>query len=402
MLVIRPSDTGSRVGAILRRIGGRARKLGRVSLEGLGALLGAGLSALISAALLGLLNWVQDRYPVYLLLATGVGCIAWAIGWIVGARDELSLPMRLRYSRGSGWYASHVYTQAGAYRTPWRAVYALLRLRLRLRRALEMRPGVSLASPDPAAEQRRQAQRRQKAWAGFPAYREPRPLVLLGPTVLVWSIRDGKARLAAERGLIEAIPGFPTDILHALRGHRGTDACSCVGDQQIADAFGVPTRTFHCADTSVAPLLVTAAAPGIAKFLTDRGQQQLPAWEVHAEGVSHPIWVLDPDAIQRAWKPPGLDDRDLAWRGSIAELTPNGRTIAMSFAGVEDADTKYPRAAVLEGKAMVAIVPVAVDIGPSDRRKGYEWYREVSAALTQPLGPRVLLDANGCPVLVHS
>lgn len=65
-----------------------------------------------------------------------------------------------------------------------------------------------------------QANRRLEAWAGFPAGRDPRPLVLLSPLVRAGPFPpDGRAKLAFVRGLVEAAPGFPAEVLAALRAH---------------------------------------------------------------------------------------------------------------------------------------------------------------------------------------
>jgi hypothetical protein len=219
-------------------------------------------------------------------------------------------------------------------------------------------------------------QHRLRAWAGFPADRDPRPLVLLSPAVRAGPFPDGKTKSAFVRGLAEAAPGFPAEVLQALRPHR----------QQA----GPP----------VEPLLVTTAARGAAEFLTDRGQQQLPAWEVHAHGVPEPIWVLDPGTARQAWRPPGLEDHELTWDVSRAELGADERTVTLSFTGIPREYADYPDAEVLEAGSAVAIVPVSVDIGPPGPRHAHAEQREVSAVLTKPLGPRVLLDGHGWPVLV--
>ncbi len=226
-------------------------------------------------------------------------------------------------------------------------------------------------------QERDQVQRCVQAWAGFPADRDLRPLILLGPSVRAGPFpADGKAKLAFVRGLVEAAPGFPAEILHALRPDR----------QQA----GPPAE----------PLLMTTAALSTAEFLTDRGQRQLPAWEVHAHGVPEPIWVLDPGTGQQAWCPPGLEDHGLTGDISKARLDADGRTITLSFTGIPRAYADYPRADVLEAGSAVAIVPVPVDIGPPGPRRAYAEGREVIAVLTRPLGPRVLLDGYGSPVVV--
>lgn len=148
------------------------------------------------------------------------------------------------------------------------------------------------------------------------------------------------------------------------------------------------------------PLHVTTAALGTAEFLTDRGRQQLPAWKVHARNVPEPIWVLDPGTGRHTWRPPGLDDHELAWHGSRAELGDDERAITLSFTGIPAAYAGYPGAEVLEAGAAVAIVPTPLDIGPPGPRFAHAERRETRVVLTRPLGPRVLLDGDGSPVLV--
>jgi hypothetical protein len=91
---------------------------------------------------------------------------------------------------------------------------------------------------------------------------------------------------------------------------------------------------------------VTIAGRGSAQFLTDRGQRELPAWEVHAQGLRQPIWVLDPGTSERAWRPMGLAGHELAWHGSLAQLSKDGCTIALSFSVMADEHVIYPEAKV--------------------------------------------------------
>jgi len=230
---------------------------------------------------------------------------------------------------------------------------------------------------EPVEEPRRGVERALQAWSGFPAARQPRPLVLLGPVVHPRGFPDGEKKLAVIHGAIEAAPGFPAEVLDAMRPHR--------------QAHDGP------------PLLAATAELGTAEFVTDRGRCGLPAWNVRIEGVPEPVLVLDPAVSKQAWRPPGMHEHDdiFSW-GSTATVSADGRAVTLSFTGSPRAYTDYPRADVLEAGAAVALLPVAVDIGPPGARRAYAETREVTAALTRPLGPRVLLDGKGAPVAVQA
>jgi hypothetical protein len=221
------------------------------------------------------------------------------------------------------------------------------------------------------ADDRRQerARRGLEAWAGFPAEREPRPLVLLGPAARPGGFPDGQTKMAFLHGAVRAAPGFPVAVLQVLRraptGYAGR------------------------------PLRLTTATPGTAEFVTDRGRQELRAWQVRAEHVPEPIWVLDPAIAQLSWDPP--EPATMGWCGTAAMLEPDGCTLTMAFTG--SPHVGYPRVDVFESGAAVAVLPV-----PSELRPG--WYttagqrREVTVTLDRPLGPRILLDGTGAPVMV--
>ncbi len=212
-----------------------------------------------------------------------------------------------------------------------------------------------------------------QAWSGFPADRQPRPLVLLSPAASAGGFPDGQKKMAFLRGAVEvAAPGFPGQILQALRGQPG--------------------------DYAGPPLLVTTATLSSTEFCTDRGRRQLPAWKVRAQDVPEPIWVLDPATRRQAWQPPGPDLH--GWRGTTAVLDADGRTLTMSFIGSPAGFTDYPDADVLESGGAVAIVPIPVDTGPPGLRIAIGQLREVTVSLARPLGERVLLDETGSPVMV--
>ncbi len=184
--------------------------------------------------------------------------------------------------------------------------------------------------------------------------------------------REGQEKIALLNGLVEGAPGFPAQILEALRGRPRP--------------------------REVPPLVLESALPGEREFATDRGRKRLPAWRVQARGVPDPIWVLDPATRRQSWQPPGQEDH--YWRGHQASLENDGRTLTVSFTG-SPRPYRYPGAMVLESGHAVAVIPVG-----EERATGWHTLagqtRQVSATLARPLGNRVLLDGRGKPLMVTS
>jgi hypothetical protein len=226
--------------------------------------------------------------------------------------------------------------------------------------------------------QEAQARRGLEGWAAFPANREPRPLVLLDTTPAVQPSRmfpDKQKEAAFRHGAVEAGPGFPAALLEALSGQPGE--------------YAGP------------PLLLADATLGSARYETDRGERTLPAWEIHAHDVFHPIRVLDPAlrSSGQVWEPPGRTR--VAGQRPRVVLGADGRTLIMMYTGSPNADSAQLPARILELGGAVAL---AFRERQKPRRPG--WYtlqgvlREVTAVLERPLGNRVLLDITGAPVTV--
>jgi hypothetical protein len=233
-----------------------------------------------------------------------------------------------------------------------------------------------MASDDP---QEAPARRGLEAWAAFPAYRDPRPLVLLDtipairPTGL---FPDKQTEMAFLHGAVAAVPGFPAPVLEALRGQPGE--------------YAGP------------PLLLTDAVLGSFQYETDRSSRTLPTWEVHAQGVFHPIQVLDPAVISsgQVWEPPGR--KRITGQRPTVILGVDGRTLTMSYTGSGwYADSNQDPARTLESGNAVALL-----FRERKKPRPSGWYadvgrrREVTAVLPSPLANRVLLDIKGGPVIV--
>lgn len=224
-----------------------------------------------------------------------------------------------------------------------------------------------------ARELRAQVERALEAWSSFPADHQPRPIVLFSQPALAGGFPDGAMKRAFVQGAVEAGPGFPEDVLNLLR-----------------------SQSRHY---SGRPLIVTTATAGSAEFLTDRGWQQLPAWQVRARDVPDPIWVLDPVILQRTWQPAATDVP--RWRGTTARQSADGRTVSITFGGLPHDIADYPDAEGLESGNAIAILPIAHYHGPRKTSIMGGQSREVTVTLAQPLGSRVLLDEKGAPVEVH-
>lgn len=233
-----------------------------------------------------------------------------------------------------------------------------------------------MSSDDP---QEAQARRGLEAWAAFPADRDPRPLVLLDtiPAVRPSGLfPDEQTKLAFLHGAVAAVPGFPAPVLVALRGQPGE--------------YAGP------------PLLLADAVLGSFRYETDRGPRALPTWEVHAQGVFHPIQVLDPAAVSsgQVWDPPGRIR--ISGQRPAATLGADGRTLTMSFTGSgRYADSDQAPARTLEsGNAVALMFTERLKPRESFWRADVGVRRKVTAVLPSPLGNRVLLDIKGGPVVV--
>jgi Pentapeptide repeats (9 copies) len=397
--------------------------------------------------------WLATRYHwLYVAVITVVAIVVAAVvfgarRWIAWrckrAADRVSLPVRTRYSQTSVWYASHGDIEVGPHSTRRGAVHELVTLRWRLHKTGLPREYVSVDGlPSGPAVDWRRVQQRLRAWADFPADRADRPIVLLSPRVLTAPLPGAKVSPVFGYSLIGTAPCMAAQAWRALRRSRGASTCSRSPTAEITDGLSVLGEALqHRYRTSAEsrdaqanlidwhrlrcgspaePLVMRIAGQGTARFLTDRGEQKLPAWEVRAQGLRQPIWVLDPETSRRAWRPPGLEDHEWSWQGSVAQLTANRHTVALSFYVVAGKDTVYPgadvqppRAAAPQAEAprpqdgaAVAVIPVPVvqppkDGGSPESSRRFLRRCELSAPLGRALERQVLLDGYGSPVLVR-
>lgn len=216
-----------------------------------------------------------------------------------------------------------------------------------------------------------------EVWSQFPVAEVPRPLVLVGSIVRESGGFDSDAaKIAYLDGAIDEIEALPTDLYEAM--------CP----RLRPSSSGLRLR-------------VVAVRSVLAPFLTDRGDRDLLAWEVrltHFDGV---VTILDPATGAQAWHPEGWSSTTQPGPAVTASIHEDGRTVTVHFTGTPRAYADYPTAEVRESSSAVLMLPIAVDHpGITGARLAYGERREVTTALAQPLGPRVLLTRSGFPVPV--
>jgi hypothetical protein len=152
----------------------------------------------------------------------------------------------------------------------------------------------------------------------------------------------------------------------------------------------------------VAPLSVTAARPGSALFVTDRGPRRLPTWQFFFEGVTNPASVPALDAPQ-VFVPLPLHRFGQSGPGSSIEDSAtgsaSGKTITLSFtggpAGHSPCDYSYRASAVADRRAVAfTITTIAVPALPGEACTAIGLVRTAVLHLSRPLGARVLVSAR--------
>lgn len=231
-------------------------------------------------------------------------------------------------------------------------------------------------------------------WDEFPVDRQPRPIVLMS-----YAIGPGGAAMLEDKA----------DVLrHA----------AVVSDVEIPPWLLEALQPDPPPHWHVDPVEVRSVRRVYPEFRTDRGHRPLPAYRIdfkgspfrpgHApdpksEGAGFPpMHVLDPEVEATLWWPAGLDS---SYRGGLRGLPPavlidRGHTVRVIVHGSPPAYTDVRVRAVLETRTAVLL-----DI----QHTTYDWVdviplvavgRQVTATLTEPLGARVLLQADGLPIEV--
>jgi hypothetical protein len=231
-------------------------------------------------------------------------------------------------------------------------------------------------------------------WNGFPVQARPRPIIPLGEGVVLdprTGFPDEPTKLAYSEGRF---------VLRAALPHGPTTA----GRFRISTAAGAFARlraTERSGATKVPPLVVLAVHLGTATFVTDRGPERLPAWEVSFKNVARPASVLalaSPDLFA----PPPLEPLGPTGPGNSIEDSARsnrtGTTIRISFIGAASGnrpcDASYSASSVANPRAVAFTIKTHTPPGAPDTVCAAVGYtRQATLHLTRPLGRRVLISA---------
>ncbi|MGC8512708.1 MAG: hypothetical protein ACP5P1_06700 [Acidimicrobiales bacterium] len=166
----------------------------------------------------------------------------------------------------------------------------------------------------------------------------------------------------------------------------------------VADAFHkLSTPTGHMEPpASVPPLRTTSVRLDSATFQTDRGPRQLPAWIFSFASVAQPAAVLAiaPKSIYSPKATPTASSDFPS--GQAADLRGDGKIITVRFMGAASGTgscTADYTLQVAESSTAVAVQVNAQPYADTANCAAVGYPRRATAALTAPLGSRVVVDA---------
>jgi hypothetical protein len=246
-------------------------------------------------------------------------------------------------------------------------------------------------------------------WNQFPASARPRPLVLTAKPPLVAGTSDtDNPTTPLAVTLDAALPSNPpTQRVKLPDGPADLPLIpAATALAQLRAATQVSTGASPAAtpstDSSPPPVRITSVTLGTAKFPTDRGDVDLPAWHFHPDGGAGPFtW---PAIAEPTYWP--LNRYQVATLGSVTAV--NGSSLQLrlpegrpSFACPGDQRYGY-EPAVLELPTVVVVgLKVAwrtPEPGPRNNNCIYPPATRLiqyNVTLTTPLGGRVLVDHQG-------
>jgi len=214
-------------------------------------------------------------------------------------------------------------------------------------------------------------------WESFPVQANPRPLVLLGQTVNIeQGFADGDGKLAFSEGRIDPDGKVPPDATEAFA-------------KLVKPGAGEPR------------IKVISVVKGTAKFPTDRGPRDLPAWIFELTKTVGPVTVLDVKPNYQG-----------SFATTTATLSPDGMTLTIPMGKPQEPCPGEPRvtheAQWLESPTAVAVglKKITGEVAPGQRGNcAHDMalrLTDYTIRLDKPLGNRVLIDANGNAISVSS
>jgi hypothetical protein len=257
--------------------------------------------------------------------------------------------------------------------------------------------GGSVGSVGQTQEQRA-AEQALKLWSGFPAARDPRPVVLISQGSVLdpkTGFPTGDAKLAYLQGhfvLRVTLPKTPSQF----HGRPVISARRALKLLSSNSGPGPPTS----------PLEITHVKLGWASFSTERGLRTLPAWAFSLVGVKDPTYVLALTG-SGVFTPPATKQLMASEVGGgyeedHAAVSRNGRVIRLTFvggpAGHRPCDISYAAGSLADSHAVAFWLtehPVRTHVACI--ALGYN--RTVTIHLDKPLGARVLIDAASAGVV---
>lgn len=235
-------------------------------------------------------------------------------------------------------------------------------------------------------------------WSDFPADQVPRPIVLLGTEAPGQAYDTNDAKIAGLCGKFALSAQMPSEVPKQATATWPDGTASSYSAISAADAFsriqGGPGAS-NPACQAVPALTVTSARFDVAGFATDRGTAQMSAWRFRATGASAEFNY--PAVATSAFWRTGTTPVSI---GGGATLGSGGRTLTISFVGgpAEGTCAEDYSAVVAESTHAVA---VAIQSFPGRSQAGpvacdaVGYLRNVTVALTSPVGGRVVVDASG-------
>ena len=234
-------------------------------------------------------------------------------------------------------------------------------------------------------------------WQSFPVAADPRPLILTNGAVIdpATGFLTDEGKLAYLAGSFELATTAPTGPVSSA----GYDIVSAMAALGRLRAIGTP-------QPGTRPLRIVKVSLAQAAFDTDRGPRTLPAWRFQLDQVTNPVQVLAIDS-KYLWRSTTGDSTGLDRRASVSE---DGRSLTYSFygspAGPSPCGADYT-ADVAESSTAVVVTPREVTPNPqgstsSQACPAIAARRTVTVQLSEPLGARVLLTAEGAAIPVTS